>query len=397
VIFAFAGGPSNASTAYHMRLLGPKRIMDPEPEHASEGSRIVDNPDCMLDIADIVLIDPAETGFSRILPGGQRSYFYSVNGDVASIEQFITRWLQAHARESSPRYVMGGSYGSVRVVRMAWDFLRAGHPVDGIIMTGNATMEQETVGPLGFATSLPTLTMVALYHGAIDRAGRSDSAIVNEAYRFAMREYLGVLSTVYDLTPAERATWAATLHARTGISAEYFLANDLAISNRSFMRQLLKDKGLVLSSVYDGRLTAPASAASPPTSADLDLFRQYMKDQLGVSYPMNEYAASAPNTSAWDYSGPPGVRSVTRADRGNDWPAMLAEVMAKDPHVRLYSANGYYDMQAPLGQARYLFSRTKLPRDRIVVREAPGAHGLYTDPPTAAKIAGDLRRMLATR
>jgi carboxypeptidase C (cathepsin A) len=397
VIFAFAGGPSTSSTAYHMRLLGPKRIMDPEQGREREGAQLVDNPEGLLDIADIVLVDPAETGFSRILPAGQRSYFYSVNGDVASIEQFITQWLKARGRESSPRYVMGGSYGSVRVVRIAWDFLRAGRPVDGIIMTANATMKQETIGPLGIATSLPTLTMIALYHGKVDRAGRTDSEIVNEAYRFAMNEYLGALLTVYDLTPAERAAWAAKLQARTGISAEYFLANDLAISSQGFMKELLKDKGLVLSNIYDGRETAPVSgttASATQQDRGPNLFHVYMRDTLTVTYPLNEYADSAPNTNGWDFSGPPGVPAVRTAIGGNDWPKMLAEVMAKDPNVRVYSANGFHDLQATLGQARYLFSRTNLPRDRIVVREADGPHGLYTHPPTGAKIAQDLRQML---
>jgi carboxypeptidase C (cathepsin A) len=146
VIFAFAGGPSNSSSAYHMRMLGPKRIMDPAPGREADGPELIDNPDCLLDVADVVLIDPAGTGFSRILPAGQRSYFYSVNGDVASIEQFIAQWLKSHDRESPPWYIMGGA--TARCDSNGMEFQRAGRPVDGVIMIKNASMQQETVGPL---------------------------------------------------------------------------------------------------------------------------------------------------------------------------------------------------------------------------------------------------------
>ena len=396
VIFAFAGGPSNSSSAYHMRMLGPKRIMDPAPGRDADGPELIDNPDCLLDVADVVLIDPAGTGFSRVLPAGQRSYFYSVNGDVASIEQFIAQWLKSHDRESSPRYIMGGSYGSVRVIRMGWEFQRAGRPVDGVIMTANASMQQETVGPLLDATNLPSFTMIALYHGKINRGGRTDAEIADESYKFALHEYLGALSTVQDMTDAERASWAAKLEARTGISADYFRSNNLAISRQRFMQDLLKDKGLVLISNYDGRITAPANRANAAAAQDpgANLFHAYLRDELKVTYPMTEYANSAPSTNGWNYDGPPEAR---RADGGNDWPRMLRELMDKDPNVRVYSANGYHDMQATMGQALYLFSRTKLPRDRVVVRNNLGAHALYTDPPSAAAIAQDLRKMLAAR
>lgn len=431
VIFGFAGGPSNASNAYHMRILGPRRIMDPAPGREADGPKLVDNADGLLDVADIVLVDPAETGFSRILPGGQKSYFYSVNGDCASIEQFMDAWAKERGRESSPRYVIGGSYGSVRAVRIAYDLRKSANPLAGIIMTANSTMLQEVSGNIGTTTTLPTLTMVALYHGKIDRAGRTDSAIVNEAYRWAMTDYLGALTVINDLTPAERASWAAKLAARTGISADYFLANDLAISRQRFATELLKDKGLVLSDNTDGRVATPAptvtaagraggggeggggragggrgaapDAAAAPTPAPAtpaadsrpDPFLTYLRDELKVTYPMSEYQSDAPNANeGWNFDGPPEARTAIGR---NDWAKMLRETMELNTNMRVYSANGFYDMQSVLGQARYLFSRTKLPRDRIVVRDGAGPHGLYTYPPTAAVMAQDIRKMLAAR
>lgn len=391
VIFAWAGGPSVASVGYHTHMLGPRRIIDPEPGHEGENEKIINNPDWLLDVADIVLVDPAETGFSRILPGGKREYFYSVNGDTATIEQFMDRWLKDRNRENSPRYVMGGSYGSVRVIRIAYDLRNSPHPVDGMILTANCAMLQEMNGPIGYAAALPSLEMTAIYHGKADRGGMSDAQIIDDAYRFAMYQYLPALSTVQDLTPQERSAMVAQLSARTGISADVFSLNNLAIGTSLFMNTLLKEQGLVIAATSDGRLTRRIDATAEREAVP-NLYLQYMKVDLKVTYPMDDYHPSAPNTGSWNYDGP---KDAKRADGGNDWPKMLHETMETDQKIRMFSANGYYDNQCPYGQARYLFSRTKLPRERIVVREYPGPHGLYWVPATAHLIADDIRKMIA--
>jgi len=397
VIFAWAGGPSNASIAYHTRILGPKRIMDPSPGHEAEGPTLIDNPDWLLDVADIIMVDPVGTGFSRLLPGGKQADFYSVAGDARSIEQFMAIWLKAHGREASPLYVMGGSYGSVRAIRVAWDLRNSPHPVDGIIVTANSAMIRQAVGILGAAAALPTEQMIATYHGKVDRHGLTDPEIVDDAYHFAMNEYLPALATVQDLSPAARAVMAQKLSARTGISADLYLARDLDLGGDDFVTNLLKDKGLVLNVPTDGRVTAPATQL-PPTGTESPvppLFLKYLQDDLRISYPMAEYNGEAPDSQRdWSFAGP---KEAMTAVGGNDWAVMLRQTMEADPKVRVYSANGYYDSTSVLGQARYLFSRTKLPRDRVVVREYPGGHGLYSDPSTAVLIARDIRVMIAAR
>lgn len=387
VIFAFAGGPSGPALAYHMRLFGPRQVF----EVASKGKRsavLRDNPDCLLDVADIVLIDPAETGFSRVLAGGKRDDFYSVNGDTASIRQFMGAWLRKNGREQSPRFVAGGSYGSVRAVRIGWDSMTA-RPVDGLIMTANSLMLQEMVGVVGVAANLPTWAITAVYHGKAERAGRSDQQIVDEAYSFTINEYLPALARVQDLTPEARATMAAKLQAMTGLPAQSILAKDLVISRDDFMRDLLSADGAVLTDRYDGRKSAIGAVAEDgDDNANARLFKVYMADELKVRYPMDQYALRAPDTQNWDYRGPAGASR-------NDWPGMIKEQMEANPRMRVFSANGLYDMQGVVGQARWLFSRTKLPRDRIILREYTGGHALYTDPATTTLIAQDIRKMIA--
>jgi carboxypeptidase C (cathepsin A) len=110
---------------------------------------------------------------------------------------------------------------------------------------------------------------------------------------------------------------------------------------------------------------------------------------------MADYNGEAPNSNRdWVFAGP---KEALTAIGGNDWAEELRQTMQADPKVRVYSVNGYYDNLSALGQARYMFSRTRLPKDRIVVREYPGGHALYADPPTAVLIARDIREMIAAR
>jgi carboxypeptidase C (cathepsin A) len=392
VIFLFSGGPSNASVAYHMRFMGPKQVIDPPPGAASQTAVLRDNPDALLDLVDLVFIDTAETGFSRVLPAGKRSYFYSVNGDTASIAQFMDLWLKEHGREKSPRYVMGGSYGSVRAIRIAWDSLKT-RPIDGVIMTANSLMLQEMVGVVGDVLPLPTMATTAIYHGKADRRGRTDRQIVDETYSFAINEYLPALSRVQDLTPEQREAMAEKLHQITGLAAADILAKDLVITREDFQKGLLKAEHLRLNDPYDGRNTVPADPASAkPSSKDsaYEMLQVYLTRDLGVTYPVNDYRASAPETRNWDYSGPNGASR-------NDWPGMTKAYLESNPKAFVYSANGLYDMQGVMGQARWLLSRTKLPRDRFYLREYPGGHALYSDPPTTSVLLKELRKLFQDR
>lgn len=386
VIFGFAGGPSNASSAYHMHMLGPRRITRPQDGEVGE-PRLTENPHGLLDVADVVLIDPVETGFSRLLPGADRNPFYSITGDTRSIEQFMAGWLRAHGREASPRYVMGGSYGSVRALRIGWD-LRHTAPVSGVIMTANSTMIREMTGVIGQAAGLPTQVMTALYHGCIKPAGRTESEVADEAYAFAMGVYLPALARAQDLPLAERRRLAGELQARTSIASEVWLANDLELPEDAFATLLLKERGLVLDDPLDGRSTAPAGRKTPPDAAERRLFERYMREELGVTYPMAAYRDAAPDTGGWTFEGPNGAPR-------NDWGQLMREQMEANPRMRVLSANGYYDRTSLFAQARQVFSRTRLPRDRIVAREYPGGHALYQTPATAVRLAQDIRRMLA--
>jgi hypothetical protein len=386
VIFVWGGGPSAASTVLEIRLLGPRlTTIPPIGQEKTFVPELVDNPQSVLDVADLVFIDPAETGFTRVLPAGKRADFYSVDGDAQSIADFIFAWLKYNKRENSPRYIFGQSYGSVRAIKVAIDLAKI-RPADGIIVQGNSAMilEAERVGTItSYAIHLPTFAVTAVTRGLVDRAGRTDEQIVTEAYNFAMSDYITALARVQDLPSARKAEVAAKLSAFTGIGIDELLAQDLAFSPDEFRAFVAKQTSGDPPDHSDVRRTAQLPDPAGPT------FARYMKQELGVTYPMSEFRDIAPGSDSW-YFGP--------ADRfaGNDWPGMLRDHLEANSSVRYLSMNGLHDGIVSVGSVRYLFSRTRLPRDRVIEREYVGGHSSYTVDETRKAELSEIRSFVAS-
>src|SRR5262245_37806978 len=211
VIFAFNGGPGASSTFLHMGALGPKRVIFPADLNADIAPpyKLVDNNYAPLDVADLVFIDPVETGYSRLAPGAKRESFYTAAGDAKSVAQFIQAWVKANEREASPKYVLGESYGTIRAALVAGELAKSGAAVapDGIVLLGQALNIVETVqragAAMGYAANLPALTAIAWYHNRIDRTGKTLDGLLDESYNFAMGDYLTSLARRGDLTDAE--------------------------------------------------------------------------------------------------------------------------------------------------------------------------------------------------
>ncbi|MCB9898753.1 MAG: peptidase S10, partial [Planctomycetes bacterium] len=70
VMFTFNGGPGSSSVWLHLGAFGPKRVpMGDPPGQPAPPYLLQDNPDCLLDVTDLVFIDPVTTGYSRAVPG----------------------------------------------------------------------------------------------------------------------------------------------------------------------------------------------------------------------------------------------------------------------------------------------------------------------------------------
>ena len=399
VLFAFNGGPSSSSATLHMVALGPKRIaVAQDPAAAPVEPSMSDNPLSVLDVADLVLIDPAETGFSRIQPGAKRETYYSLEGDSRSVSDFIVAWIRANGREASPKYVLGESYGTQRAAFMAGQLAKT-MPLDGVFLFGQAVnmieTSQRAKNVISYATNLTALAAIAAYHGRSETGGRSFDAIVDEAYRFGMGEYLQALLQGHDLPADRRQAIAERLQAMTGVSAGYYLANDLVITKIAFLQELFRAEGRILG-MYDARyLSAPAAPGARPadpfakvTAPIEPMVRKHLAENLGVTWPMSEYRSIAPGASAWTWAGTLGPGGPFL---DYDYQAQIGPAFKANPNFRLMIGTGLFDLTTTVGPARYLVTKSDWPRERVFQRQYFGGHMAYTHAPTHKAFTDDIR------
>jgi len=417
VVFLFNGGPTAAAIGVHMEF-GPE-----QEEHGAQASsgaptRFAHNPFTLLDVADLVAFDPAETGFSRVLSDADRPYFYSTAGDCDSLAQLVVAWLQRHGRTQSPVYLLGESYGSVREVVTGSLLATRGVMLSGQIILGDSIFLMETSrrthNIISTAVSLPLLAMTAAYHGKADKKGKSDAAFLDEVYAYALNDYLQALSKGYTISDVEKRTVAGRLAAYTGIPADYYMNHGLTIAKQDFNRQLLTGK---LLNANDTRIATPL----PPKPKNLEeaqqqqagdlldpyhrIYTDYMRQELAVSLPGLDYRVTAPGSfENWDWGpgcndylqsaglcNPNSIHPSVFADY--DWPEMLKRQFA-NPKFRVMIVAGYYDGLSSIGTHRYLAAQLGYPKDRFSIHEYAAGHMTAADPKAQPRVAHEIHAFL---
>jgi carboxypeptidase C (cathepsin A) len=407
VIFAFNGGPGSSSLWLHMGFVGPKRIAfgnDLKPETAPP-FRLADNRESPLDIADLVLIDPPGTGFSRILPDGKPEQFYGVDQDARASVQVIEEWIREHGRWNAPKYLLSESYGTIRAAEVAK--LLAGGPMEtgrmngvtlnGVILLGQA-MDMSRGGSADdreYANALPTLAATACYFGK-GPAGCTAEGQAAAARAFVAQHYVEALYAGSTLPAAERDKIADGLAALTGLSRSFVLDHDLRVDSRAFAMALLAERGKQLGA-YDARYTLPLSPNGNDPVADDPAMGQYvtgfvaalnlyMRDQLGTALDIPYEAIAFRTVNAkWDYGYGPGVPV------GRNYADDLAVAMRRNPDLRLMVGAGYYDLVTTLGAAEYTVAHSGIPADRTQFHYYQSGHMPYLGETARVALARDVR------
>lgn len=419
VLFIFNGGPGSASLWIHMGAIGPRQVVldaDVNPSNVPPfGLR--DNPNSILDIADLVFIDPVGTGFSRALNGTDPASFWGVDEDAESVAQFIESWLTEYGRWNAPKYVLGESYGSVRAAVLPralmgspiYNGLMRGITLDGIVllgttlgsMGGNDTAEKPAeLVAAERARTLPGLAVTSSYHGLAP--GKDDIAgVYRAASDFAAATYRAALLKQIEgtLGDAERALVLNRLEAFTGLKASD-IGDDLYIDERSYAKAALAPKELE-AGMYDSRYTLPlASSGFDPVADDpamgryvpgfIAAFHQMLRDDLGVSV-MRPYLSirwkDLLSNWNWKRSGP--IPSQNYAQE-------LAWAMRRNPDLRVFVASGYFDLVTTPADAKAQIEEGGVPTDSVLFREYESGHMLYLGG-TSEAFSSDLRSFILAR
>jgi carboxypeptidase C (cathepsin A) len=389
VLFIFNGGPGGSSSILHMGAFGPRRLASFDADaRADPNTRLVHNPYTVLDVADLVMLDPPETGFSRLLPGVPESTFRSVDADSYACAQFIAHWLRENGRLNSPIYIVGESYGSLRAVALVRELAHAqpAISVDGIVLIGQSITFGTGRSRLGDFLRpmklLPGMAAVAWYHGKIDNTSQTLEQAIEKARVFSRTDYISALIQGNRLDPAERERVAHQLEVLTGVSARHFIETDLRSDD--YMSELLRDEGMELAR-NDGRELVAVGAPGERRSTN-DAWKgvsanvgKYAAEDLNVAG-LGEYVFLA-SSRGWDYGSAP--------DPTLD--IVLSESMKNNSDLRLLIAHGYFDTTTEIGYSEYTMSQIDLPMDRYTWAYYPGGHMLYSDIEGLKQFTDDVR------
>ncbi len=391
VLFSFNGGPGASSAFLHMGLLGPERAAVPQDPRAPlpQAADRVPNGESVLDVADIVLLDPPGTGFAALSADANKTFYHSANGDADAMAQAVLAWLGAHGRSDAPVFLLGESYGTIRAAVMA-DALKKRAPalkLRGVLLLGQALNMIETAQrPANIVTwpvNLPTLAAVSCWHGTIGRCDPERAADAATAFGPA---YLDGLFRGRDLDAAAQAKLAMMLAGLTGVSAQEWQKRGLKLSKEQFRLELLRPRGEVLAR-YDARYvgTDPKGEAFTPVS---DLYGEALVQYLAKLGVGGDYRVIERIEGPWAYGGGDSPFA--------DWPfsQSIERAMASDPRFRLFIATGLYDLTTTVGAADYLVAHMQADRSRIVNRRYRAGHMTYSDDAARKALASDIRAFL---
>jgi carboxypeptidase C (cathepsin A) len=380
MVFSFNGGPGTASVWMHMGYTGPRRVQYDEEGFALRPPvGLEDNPHSILDVADIVYIDPIATGFSRMVEGEDEHLYHGTLSDIESVGEFIRLFILRKNRWDSPKFLIGESYGTTRASGLA-GYLVDAHQIylNGVILVSMTGLDVDRGPDVRYATTLPQLAATAWYHRQLPAGlqSRELTDFLGEVEAFALSDYLQALVLGDQLEDGEREEMASRVARYTGVSAEYVLSANLRMDTRRFWKELLRDQRLTvgrLDSRYVGvdRDAAGETPEYDPAIADWNgpfgnAVNIYLRQELGYD-PDLKY-------NIWG-----NVRPWNR-DEGVKVGEMLREAMRDNPYMKVLVQGGYFDAATDYFSAVYTISHIQPGgefRDRFGFAWYESGHMMY--------------------
>ncbi len=412
VTFLYNGGPGSASIWLHMGSVGPVRVVTDSPE-ATGGSpyKLVANQYSLLDRTDLVFVDAVGTGYSRPVGNGTEKNFAGTDEDVAAFNKFVARYITVNQRWNSPKFLFGESYGTTRSAALVDSLQRAGISCNGVILMstilnyfeGAPGLDNEMIG------YLPSYAAIAWHYNKVGKKTGDLSAFLNEARAFARGPYAAALAQGQNLPDSERDATAAKMSAFTGLSVAYIKEANLRVDPSRFRKELLRGEREILGR-YDARFegTDYDAAGDTPgydpsstgiTGAFVSVFHDYLGRELKYSS-TETYYVSGPNLiRSWDWNHhAPGQGQQQQPLREPYVVGDLADAMRKDPHLKVFSANGLYDLATPFFKTEYDLAHMNLEpklRGNIEFAYYPSGHMIYLNVDALKQLHSDLEAFYA--
>ena len=407
IAFTFNGGPGSASVWLHLGAFGPRRVqMGDAGALLPPPYKLVDNESSLLDVSDLVFIDPVSTGYSRAVPGEPAKQFHGVEEDVESVGEFIRLYATRNKRWSSPKFIAGESYGTTRAAGLSnYMQQRFGMYFNGIILISTIlnfeTAEFDIGNDLPCILYLPTYTAIAWYHKKLppDLQAQDVTKVVDESRKFAAGEYAAALLQGDALPDARRTEIAQKVARLTGLSPAYVERTNLRVEIERFTKELLRDERRTVGRI-DGRFTGIDRDAAgerpdydPSISAIMGpyagMLNDYVRNDLKFDSDL-PYEILTGRVRPWNYA-PYENRYVNVAEK-------LRTAMTENPFLHVFVAKGYYDLATPFFAADYTFDYLGLDpslRSHLSGDYYETGHMTYVQLASLAKMKQDLAKFIS--
>ena len=404
-VFAFNGGPLQSSFWLHIGVLGPKRVEINDPTYTKAPYKIINNEYSILDKADLVLIDPVGTGFSKPIGESKWEDFWGVDQDIRSIGLFIEQFLAREGKFNAPKYLLGESYGTLRSAGVAKYLQDKGIAMNGVIMIG-AVLEMHNLlfGPgndVSYLIHFPTYAATAWYHDKVKDKGESLESFLEDVRNFTENEYSIALLKGDQLTDSEKNAVAQKLEDYSGLSKDYWLKANLRVINSEYFQELLRDEGLTvgrLDSRYTGineNLLSQSAMTDPAGDAFLSpiatAFKDYLYSELNAAKDLTYTPMVTSPTFKWDWRHHGNV--VWNAQLAVSTLPDMTSAMKRNPNLKFLILNGYYDVATVFYGVEYSINHMGLNselRQNIIMKYYEAGHMLYAHKPSIQQMKKDI-------
>ena len=409
ITFAFTGGPGSSSVWLHLGLLGPKRVvMGDKGELLPPPHQLIDNEYTILRQSDIVFIDPVGTGFSKSNDTIPAEKFYGIDEDIQSIGEFIRLYLLKNKRFSSPKFIIGESYGGLRATGLT-TFLqdKYGIYLNGIMMISpfmNGLINNFSPGnDLPYITTLPYYTSTAWYHKKLKNNLQSDfTATLKKSEKFAQNDYALALLKGNTISESEFNIVATQLSEFTGLSVDYIKRKRIRITPLEFGKKLLEKERLVLGR-FDSRYSRPEipidgvidySIYSEPSATIVDgpfstTLYEYLYIDLNYKTNVRYNIDNFESGKKWNFSKFKG-RSIYMGDH-------LRKSLVKNPYLKVFVATGYFDGATPYSNIKFDFDHIQFENNskaNVTIKYYDAGHMMYIDKAQLIKLSEDLNQFI---
>ena len=406
ITFSFNGGPGSSSVWMHLGMLGPRRVRLADDGSALQPPyQLVDNEYSLLDESDLVFIDPVSTGYSRAIPPKDANKFHGLHEDAASVAEFIRLYVTRNKRWSSPKFIIGESYGTTRAAALSGELSDNLHMnVNGIMLVSTVlnfqTLDFNAGNDLPYILYLPSYATTAWFHKKLpaDLQNRTLDEVYSLAETFAANDYSSALFSGSSLTPEARRKVVEQYARLTGLTTNYVERANLRVSLGRFASEVMAEENRVVGR-YDSRYLgyirdrlANRMEQDPSfeavASAFASTFNNYIRTELKYETDLTYEILASVGRWNWD-----------QRNAYVDVAETLANAITRNPFLRVHVSSGYYDLATPLFATRYTFDHLNIDpalAKNLTLDTYTAGHMMYLNLADLKKSKADLARFITS-